>query len=452
MIKRVLIANRGEIAVRIIRACRELGIETVAVYATPDKESLHVKLADTSICVGGRKVSESYLNITSIISAATLYKCDAIHPGFGFLSENPKFAKICKEVGIKFIGPDYKIIEKMGNKSVAREMMKKANISIVPGTNDIPSEEIGFEKAKEIGFPVLVKAAAGGGGKGMRIASCEEEFSKAFNTAKSEAKNAFGDDRVYLEKLIENPRHVEIQVMADSYGNVIHLGERDCSVQRNHQKVIEESPSMIINDELRDRMSEEALKATKFIGYENAGTIEFLVDKNQKHYFIEMNTRIQVEHPVTEMVTGIDLIKEQLLVASGEKLSVTQDEIEFKGHSIECRINAEDPNRNFAPSPGTLNIVYLPGGKGVRFDSFIYNNYTIPPIYDSMIGKLIVHGKDRSEAIEVMKRALGELTIEGVNLNINFLYDILNDEKFVSSNYDTSYIEKFLEGYDINDR
>ncbi|MGM0379357.1 MAG: acetyl-CoA carboxylase biotin carboxylase subunit [Bacillota bacterium] len=447
MIKRILIANRGEIAVRIIRACREMGIESVAVYSTVDKESLHTQLADKSVCIGPRSLKESYLNITSIISTALLYDCDAIHPGFGFLSENPKFAEMCEEFDIKFIGPDSNIIKKMGNKSVARKIMKKSGVSIVPGTSDISSKREGLKKAKKIGFPVLIKASAGGGGKGMRIAETIDDFQKAYNNAKSEAKNAFNDSRVYIEKLIENPRHVEVQILADSYGNVLHLGERDCSIQRNHQKVLEETPSMILTDKLRKQMTDESVKACEKIGYENAGTIEFLVDKHNNYYFIEMNTRIQVEHPVTEMVTGIDIIKEQIKIASGEKLSIDQKDIKFFGHSIECRLNAEDPSNDFAPSPGKLDIVHLPGGRGVRFDSFIYDGYSIPPVYDSMIGKLIVHGKDREDAINIMKRALGELAIDNVKLNTNFLYDILDDDKFVNSKYDTSYIETFLESY-----
>lgn len=438
MIQKLLIANRGEIAVRIIRAARELGIETVAVYSKDDKESLHVKLADENICV------KSYLDMTSIVSAAMVLECDAIHPGFGFLSENPKFAKICEDIGVKFVGPSADIIEKMGNKSKAREIMKKANVSIVPGTGDISSVEEGLTQAKKIGFPVLIKAAAGGGGKGMRIAEDENAFEKAFEMARNEARNAFGDDRVYIEKLIENPRHVEIQIIADQYGNVVHLGERDCSVQRNHQKVIEETPSMVINEEIRKALGDQAVRAAKEVGYENAGTVEFLVDKHKKFYFIEMNTRIQVEHPVTEMVTGRDLIKEQLHVASEKKLSFTQEEITFDGHAIECRINAEDPMNNFAPSPGKVDLVLTPGGRNTRFDTYIYNGYTISPRYDSMIGKLIVHGKNREEAIAIMKRALGELTIQGIKHNVHFLYDILENQSFIESTYDTSFIEKFL--------
>jgi acetyl-CoA carboxylase biotin carboxylase subunit len=377
MIKRILVANRGEIAVRIIRACRELDIETVAVYAKNDVESLHVKLADISVCIGSNKLSDSYLNIPRIITTSKLYNCDAIHPGYGFLSENSRFAQVCESSNIIFIGPKAKLIDLMGNKSSAREMMAKSKVPIVPGTSVIENLEEGLKESKQIGFPVLIKASAGGGGKGMRIAQEEGDFKKAFNTAKQEALNAFGDDRVYIEKLIEKPRHVEFQILADQHGNVIHLGERDCSIQRNHQKVIEESPSTIIDDELRDEMGKVAVQAAQTIGYTNAGTIEFLLDKNKNFYFIEMNTRIQVEHPVTEMITGIDLIKEQILIANGINRKYSQEKVKFSGHAIECRVNAEDPSNNFVPSPGKFTIVNLPGGNGIRVDSFIYNGYEI---------------------------------------------------------------------------
>jgi len=444
MIKRILIANRGEIAVRIIRACRELNIETLAVYSKNDQESLHVKLADISVCIGSSKLSDSYLNIPRIITTAKLYNCDGIHPGYGFLSENSRFARVCESSDIIFIGPKAEIIELMGNKSSAREMMEKVNVPIVPGTAVIDTIEEGLRESKKIGFPVLIKASAGGGGKGMRIAEKESDFEKAFNTAKQEALNAFGDDRVYIEKLIENPRHVEFQMLSDHFGNTIHLGERDCSIQRNHQKIIEESPSKVIDDQLREKMGKIATKATSAIGYTNAGTIEFLLDKNKKFYFIEMNTRIQVEHPVTEMITGIDLIKEQILIASGTNRQYSQEKVKFSGHALECRINAEDPDNNFVPSPGKVNLINLPGGNGVRIDTFIYNDYEISPIYDSMISKIIVHGDNREEAINKMKGALGELTIEGIKLNTSFLYEIMEDEDFIKSTYDTSYIEKFL--------
>jgi len=444
MIKRILVANRGEIAVRIIRACRELDIETVAVYAKNDCESLHVKLADISVCIGSNKLSDSYLNIPRIITTAKLYNCDAIHPGYGFLSENSRFSQVCESSNIIFIGPKAKLIDLMGNKSSAREMMAKANVPIVPGTSVIETFDEGLKESKRIGFPVLIKASAGGGGKGMRIAEDENNFQKAYNTAKQEALNAFGDDRVYIEKLIEKPRHVEFQILADQHGNVIHLGERDCSIQRNHQKVIEESPSKIIDDQLREEMGSIAVQAAQTIGYTNAGTIEFLLDKNKKFYFIEMNTRIQVEHPVTEMITGIDLIKEQILIANGINREYSQEKIKFSGHAIECRVNAEDPSNNFVPSPGKVTIVNLPGGNGIRIDSFIYNGYLISPIYDSMITKIIVHGDNRQEAINKMKGALGEMTLEGIKLNTSFLFEIMEDKNFVNSNYDTSFIEKFL--------
>lgn len=453
MLKRILIANRGEIAVRVIRACREMGIESVAIYSKVDQEALHVKLADISICIGEQSLSETYLDMHRIISTAKTLQCDGIHPGYGFLSENPKFARICEKSNIKFIGPSAEIIENMGNKSMAREMMKKAKVKIVPGTKDISTVEEGIKAAERIGFPVLIKAAAGGGGKGMRVAENIESFKKAYNTAKSEARNAFNDDRVYLEKFIENPRHVEIQILADEHGNVIHLGERDCSVQRNHQKIIEESPSMAIDSNTRIAMGKEAVKAAKFIGYQNAGTVEFLVDKHQNYYFIEMNTRIQVEHPVTEMLTGIDLIKYQINIANGKALDIKQNDVTFNGHVIECRINAEDPSRNFMPSPGKLNIIHLPGGYGVRFDSYIYDGYKILPLFDSLLGKIIVKGQSRKEAIMKMKSALGEMTIENVPLNISFLYEIMCDKNFCNSDYDTSYIELFLnEAGDLSDR
>lgn len=444
MIKRILIANRGEIAVRIIRACRELGIETVSVYSKADKEALHVKLADISVCIGGNKLSASYLNIPNIITAAKLYNCDAIHPGYGFLSENSRFARVCDSSDIIFIGPKAELIESMGNKSSAREMMAKANVPIVPGTSVIESLNDGLIESRRIGFPVLIKASAGGGGKGMRIAKEEKDFEKAFSTAKQEALNAFGDDRVYIEKLIENPRHVEFQILADNYNNIIHLGERDCSIQRNHQKVIEESPSMAIDYDLREKMGKIAVKAAKSIEYTNAGTIEFLLDKNNDFYFIEMNTRIQVEHPVTELITGFDLIKEQILIASGIDREYSQNDVSFNGHALECRINAEDPSNGFSPSPGKIELINTPGGNGVRVDTFIYNGYKIPPIYDSMLSKIIVHGENRKEAINKMKGALGELAIEGVKLNTSFLYAIMEDHQFNTSDYDTSYIEKFL--------
>ncbi|KGM95322.1 acetyl-CoA carboxylase [Clostridium novyi A str. 4552] len=443
MIKKVLIANRGEIAVRIIRACKELNIKTVAVYSEIDKESMHVRLADESVCIGKATANESYLNIENIIMAAKLKNVDAIHPGYGFLSENGDFARICDEYNIKFIGPDADTIDSLGNKSKAREMMIKAGVPVVPGSNGaVKTEECALKEAEKIGYPVMVKASAGGGGRGIRIANSKEELIKVFNTAKTEAKNAFGDDTMYIEKFIENPRHIEFQILGDNYGNVIHLGERDCSIQRRHQKVLEEAPSAIMNIDTRKRMGNAAVMAAKAVKYKNAGTIEFLLDKNGDFYFMEMNTRIQVEHPVTEMVTNIDLVKEQLKIASDYKIEISQDDIRIKGHAIECRINAEDPKNNFRPSPGKVEFVHFPGGAGVRVDSAIYNGSKIPPNYDSMIAKLICYGKNRSEAIIKMKRALGEFSIDGVKTNLEFQFDILNNKKFNDGNFDTSFIER----------
>ncbi|MEG1870408.1 MAG: acetyl-CoA carboxylase biotin carboxylase subunit [Peptostreptococcaceae bacterium] len=441
MIRKVLIANRGEIAVRVIRACKEIGIKTVAIYSEADKEAMHTQLADESICVGTPKSKDSYLNESNIISAAVITKCNAIHPGFGFLSEKAEFATICEECNIKFIGPSSEVINLMGNKSKAREMMKKAGVPIVPGSDGlINSFEEAEVEAKRIGYPVMIKASAGGGGKGIRIVHREDELENSFFTAKSEAKINFGDDSVYMEKFIENPRHIEFQILADSFGNVVHLGERDCSVQRRNQKLLEEAPSSILSDELREKMGNAAVNAAKAVGYTNAGTIEFLVDKHKKFYFMEMNTRIQVEHPVTEMVTSIDIVKEQLRVANGEELSISQDDINVKGHSIECRINAENPSKNFAPSPGKIEFLNLPGGNGIRVDTAVYSGYTIPPVYDSMIAKVIVHGNNREEAINKMIRALDEFVIQGIECNIDFQIDILNNERFKSGIYDTSFI------------
>ncbi len=443
MFRKILIANRGEIAVRIIRACKELGIATVAVYSEADRDSLHVKLADEAVCIGKAKSQDSYLNMENIISATVLTGAQAIHPGFGFLSENSKFARLCEECNIKFIGPSADVIDLMGNKSKARETMINAGVPVVPGSEgDVTDAEEALKIAKEIGFPVMIKAAAGGGGKGMRAVFEEKDFCTLFDTAKTEAKVCFADDRMYLEKLIVEPRHIEFQIIADSYRNVIHLGERDCSIQRRNQKVLEESPSPVMSEELRNKMGKAAVDAAKAVGYENAGTIEFLLDKNGEFYFMEMNTRIQVEHPVTEAVTGMDLVKEQLCVASGEKLSKEQDEIKVKGHAIECRINAENPDLNFRPSPGTVDTYIIPGGPGVRIDSCVYSGYTIPPIYDSMIAKLIVHGSDRAEAISRMKRALGEFCIEGVDTNISFQKKIMENDNYADGKFDTSFISK----------
>ncbi len=443
MLKKVLIANRGEIAVRIIRACREMGIRTVAIYSEADKDALHVRLADQAICIGPAPSSKSYLNIKAILEAACLTGADSIHPGFGFLSENANFAKICEEMGIKFIGPNYKLIELLGNKSKAKETMKKAGVPVVPGSEGlIKSKKEAVEIAEKIKYPVILKASAGGGGKGIRIAHNKEELEKAYSLVKQEAKISFNDDSIYIEKFVENPRHVEIQVLADEHGNGIHLGERDCSVQRRNQKIIEETPASIINDETRKKMGEVAVKAVKEIGYTNAGTIEFLVDKNKDFYFMEMNTRVQVEHPVTEMVTGIDIIKEQIKIASGEKLTIKQKDVKVNGHSMEARINAENPDKNFMPCPGTITGLHIPGGNGVRVDTAIYSGYTIPPTYDSMIAKVIVHGKTREESIAKLKSAVAELVVDGITTNADFILKILDNENFKKNNYDTSFIEK----------
>ncbi|SHJ58228.1 acetyl-CoA carboxylase, biotin carboxylase subunit [Clostridium cavendishii DSM 21758] len=445
MFKKILIANRGEIAVRIIRACREMGISTVAVYSEIDRDALHVKLADESVCIGPYKSKDSYLNIQNILSACVLTGAEAIHPGFGFLSENSKFAKMCKECNIKFIGPDYKAIELMGNKARAREVMKDANVPVVPGfEGEIVSEEQGLEIAKEIGFPVMIKAAAGGGGKGIRIAYNTEEFLNGYSTARSEAKVNFGDDTIYIEKFIENPKHIEFQILSDEHGNVIHLFERDCSVQRRNQKVMEEAPSSFLSEEVRSNMGEVAKRAAKAVNYANAGTIEFLVDKNKEFYFMEMNTRIQVEHPITEMITGIDLIKEQIKIANGDKLDIIQEDLRIKGHAIECRINAEDPSNDFRPCPGLIEDVNFPGGFGVRLDSAIYAGYKIPHCYDSMIGKLIVHGSTRDEAIMKMQRALDEFVVDGIVTNIDLHFKILNSKEFKKGDYDTSFLKDKL--------
>ena len=400
MISKVLVANRGEIAVRVIRACKELGIKTVAIYSDADKEAMHTQLADEAICVGAGKSKDSYLNEINIISAAVTTKCNAIHPGFGFLSENAEFASICEECNIKFIGPSSETMSIMGNKSRARDIMKSAGVPVVPGSDGVVATyEDAMVEARKIGFPLMIKASAGGGGKGIRLVRKFEELENAYNTAKSEAKNNFNDDSVYMEKFIENPRHIEFQILGDSFGNVVHLGERDCSVQRRNQKVIEEAPSYILSAELREKMGDVAVRAAKAVNYVNAGTIEFLVDKNNDFYFMEMNTRIQVEHPITEMITNVDIVKEQLKIASGEEMKLNQDMIKIDGHAIECRINAENPSRNFAPCPGKIKFLNLPGGNGIRVDTAVYPGYTIPPLYDSMIAKLIVHGKTREEAI-----------------------------------------------------
>ncbi len=446
MVEKVLVANRGEIAVRIIRACKEMGIRTVAVYSTADKEALHVQLADEAICIGSPLPKNSYLNIENIISAAVLTGCDSVHPGFGFLSENAKFADICEQCGLNFIGPTGDMIRLMGDKAKAREIMIEADVPVVPGS-DGKIEDINeaIKLADKVGYPVILKASAGGGGRGMRIVWDKSNFEKLYMSASTEAENAFGDGSMYLEKYIQNPRHIEFQILSDSYGNVVHLGERDCSLQRRHQKVMEESPSPFLGRDLSEKMGEIAVRAAKAVDYRNAGTIEFIVDKNGDFYFIEMNTRIQVEHPITEMVTGIDLIKEQLKIAGGEALKFTQQEINFKGHSIECRINAENPLMSFKPSAGTIDALYLPGGRGVRIESAIYENYKVPPNYDSMLAKVITYGDTREEAIAIMKRALEEMIIEGIETNIYFQHQLLNEEAFIKGEFDTSFIEENLE-------
>ncbi|HHD2753167.1 TPA: acetyl-CoA carboxylase biotin carboxylase subunit [Clostridium perfringens] len=450
MFKKILIANRGEIAVRIIRACRELGILTVAVYSEIDRDALHVQLADEAVCIGPWNSKESYLNIQNILSACVLTGAEAIHPGFGFLSENPRFAKMCEECNIEFIGPNWKSIELMGNKAMAREIMKKADVPVVPGyEGEIESPEFALEIAKKIGFPVIVKASAGGGGKGIRIVYKEEDFISNYNTAKSEAQTNFGDDKIYIERFVEKPKHIEVQLLCDKHGNAVYLFERDCSVQRKNQKVLEEAPSAVLTEEQRANLGNIAVRAAKAVNYHNVGTIEFLLDKTGEFYFMEMNTRIQVEHPITEMITGIDLVKEQIRVAAGKKLEVTQDDLKINGHSIECRINAEDPSKNFMPCPGLIKEVNFPGGFGVRLDTAIYSGYKIPHCYDSMIGKLIVHGKDREEAISKMKRALDEFAIDGITSNIDYHFLILDHEDFKNGTYNTSFLaEKLVNKYD----
>ena len=446
MLKKVLIANRGEIAVRIIRTCREMGIKTVAVYSEIDKNALHVSLADEAVCIGAAPSNKSYLNMKAILEAACLTGADSIHPGYGFLSENSNFAKICEEMGIKFIGPNHELIELLGNKSKAKETMKKAGVPVVPGSDGlIYSKEQALNLAEQIKYPVMLKASSGGGGRGIRVAYTSEELSREYDLVKQEAKVSFNDDSIYLEKFIENPRHVEIQILADEHGNCIHLGERDCSIQRRNQKVLEETPSTAIDDKLRNKMGEAAVKAAKVAGYTSCGTIEFLVDSDKNFYFMEMNTRIQVEHPITEERTGIDIVKEQIKIASGEKLSYKQKDITVTGHSMEARINSENPDKNFMPCPGTITDVHFPGGNGVRIDTAVYTGYKIPPTYDSMIAKIIVHGKNRNECIAKLKNCLSELVIDGVTTNAKFILKILEDEDFVNNNYDTSFISKKFE-------
>lgn len=444
MFDKVLIANRGEIAVRIIRACREMGIKTVAVFSEPDREALHTQLADEAVCIGGAKVSESYLNMQNIISAAVEMKAQAIHPGFGFLSENSTFASMCEVCNIQFIGPSASVIDAMGNKSNARDLMIRAGVPVIPGSDGVVEDiEQAYEVAERLGYPVMVKASAGGGGKGIRIVRQKEDLANAFESARSETLAAFGDDTMYMEKVIENARHVEVQVLGDNFGNVVHLGERDCSLQRKNQKVLEEAPSPAISEEVRAAMCESAIKAAKAANYQSAGTIEFLYDKSGNYYFMEMNTRVQVEHPVTEMITGVDIIKEQIRIAAGEKLSVAQEDIQIQGHAIECRINAENPDRGFAPCPGKIKYLLLPsGGLGLRVDTAVFEEYEIPPFYDSMIAKVITYGKNRKEAISKMKRALYEFIIDGIDTNIEFQNTILNHPDYVKGEFDTSFLEE----------
>lgn len=448
MFRKILIANRGEIAVRIIRACREMGIQSVAVYSEADRDSLHTLLADEAICIGPAPSEKSYLNMEQILAATAAMKAEAIHPGFGFLSENAKFAQLCEKCNIAFIGPSAEIIQRMGNKSEARRTMIEAGIPVVPGGKEpVHTVEEAREMAQSIGYPVMIKASSGGGGKGMRISYGQSDFDANFQNAQMESIKGFSDDTMYLEKYVERPRHIEFQILADKYGHVVHLGERDCSIQRRHQKVLEEAPSIAISPELRRQMGETAVRAAKAAGYENAGTIEFLLDKDKHFYFMEMNTRIQVEHPVTEMVTGLDLIKEQIRIAAGEPLDITQDDVRLSGHAIECRINAENPAKNFMPCPGKITNVHVPGGNGVRIDSHIYGDYKIPPNYDSMLLKLIVHGSDRESAIAKMRSALGELVIEGIETNLDFLYEILSHEAYQKGDTDTHFIPTYFSEY-----
>lgn len=441
MFSKILIANRGEIAVRIIRACREMGIRTVAVYSEADRDALHTQLADEAVCIGRAASSDSYLNMERILSATVATKAQAIHPGFGFLSENSRFVEMCRKCNVTFIGPSAEVISRMGNKSEAKNTMRQAGVPVVPGTEEpVFTVEEARKAAAQIGYPVMIKASSGGGGKGMRVAGNEEEFEKLFCTAQQESIRSFADDTMYLEKFVECPRHVEVQIVADKFGNVVHLGERDCSIQRRHQKLIEESPCSALSEELRKKMGDAAVRAAKAVGYESAGTIEFLLDKSGEFYFMEMNTRIQVEHPVSEFVSGVDLIKEQIRVAAGEPLSVAQEDIVLRGHAIECRINAEDPENHFMPCPGTITNLHLPGGNGVRMDTAVFNGYSIPPNYDSMIVKVIVYDRDRPSAIRKMVSTLGEVVIEGVKTNIDFQYELLNTPDFREGNITTGFI------------
>ena len=446
MFRRILIANRGEIAVRIIRACIEMNIETVAVYSTADKECLHVKLATQAVCIGPAKAADSYLNMKSILTAAVETNCDAIHPGFGFLSENSEFARLCEECNIKFIGPKADVIDAMGNKAMAKTMMRNGNVPVVPGSIGALKDYAEAEKiADEVGYPVLLKASAGGGGRGMRRAETREQLESAYEEAKAEARACFGNDEMYLEKLIINPRHIEFQILADEFGNVVHLGERDCSIQRKNQKLIEESPCMLLSEELRTKMGDAAVNAAKASGYTNAGTVEFVLDEKGNFYFIEMNTRIQVEHGVTEMVTGIDLVKEQIRIAFHQPLTFTQDDVHLNGHAMECRINAEDPAKGFMPNSGKISFLNLPGGPGVRVDTLLYNGYETSPFYDSMMAKIIVHAPTRLEMIRRMRRALMELSTEGITTTSDFDYLILFHPDFIKGKFNVGFIEEHME-------
>ena len=441
MFKKVLIANRGEIAVRVIRACRELGLKTVAVFSTADRTALHAQIADEAVCIGGPATKDSYLNEKAIIAACEITGADAVHPGFGFLSENAAFARNCRKCGITFIGPSPESIEMLGDKAAAKTAMKNAGVPVIPGSDGaVASIEDAKKLAEEIGFPLMVKASAGGGGRGIRLVERMEDLVPSIEEAKQEAQNYFGDDSIYMEKFIVNPKHIEIQILADTHGNVVHLGERDCSMQRRNQKVLEESPSVIMTPQLRQRMGQAAVAAAKVCGYYNAGTIEFLVDSDCNFYFMEMNTRIQVEHPITEFVTGVDLVKAQLKIAAGKELPYSQEDIRIKGHSIECRINAENPEKGFRPCPGKINAMLVPGGPGVRIDSAAYQGYTIPPYYDSMIAKLIVYAPTREEAIAKMKWALAEFIVQGVDTNIDFQLSLISDPMFESGKYDIGYL------------
>ena len=446
MFKKVLIANRGEIAVRIIRACRELGIKCVAVYSTADRNALHAQIADEAVCIGPAPTKDSYLNMNAVISAALLTGCTAIHPGFGFLSENAEFARLCEKFDITFIGPSYKSIEMLGDKAAAKETMAAAGVPVIPGSKGaVQTIEQARAIAAEAGYPILVKASAGGGGRGIRRVDRPDDLESQIIAAKQEAKSFFGDDTIYIEKFLIDPHHVEIQIIADKQGNTVYLGERDCSMQRRNQKVLEESPSPIVTPQLREKMGKAAVTAAKQCGYYNAGTIEFLVDAQKNFYFMEMNTRIQVEHPVTEAVTGFDLVKAQIRIAAGQKLSITQDDVKISGHAIECRINAENPDLDFRPSPGKIEALNLPGGPGIRLDSAVYQGYTITPYYDSMIAKLIVHGCDRDEAIMKMKWALSEFIVDGVSTNIDFQLELIKNRDFENGNYNIGYLTRYME-------